>query len=222
MQITASNLQILNQGFNAQFLKGLDSVASQRSLVTMEVPSTTAAVNYAVLEQLPGMREWVGDRVFNNLKTSNYSLINRHWEDSIAVQRNDIADDQLGLYANRFAMLGEAAASHPEWLVWQTLLSGFNKTGMDGQYFFDIDHPAWDVNRQQVSYQNVQTGSNAPWFLMDLSRSFFKPMIFQNRQAIEFVALDKPEDENNFKRKEFLYGVDARYEVGFGNSIITL
>ena len=216
MEITANNLQILNQGFNAQFLRGIDSVKPQRDLVAMEIPSTTASINYAFLQQLPGMREWIGDREFNNLIVNNYLLTNRHWEDSISVQRNDILDDQLGLYANRFAMLGEAAADHPDWLVWQTLMAGFTTIGLDGQYYFDSDHQSWDQTGKPNLYQNLQSGSGPAWYLMDLSRSFLKPLIFQKRQDINFVAMDLPNDDNNFKRKEFLYGVDARYAVGYG------
>lgn len=53
------------------------------------------------------------------------------------------------------------------------------------------------------------------WFLMDLSREI-KPVILQVVKAPEFVALDRPDDENAFKRKEFLYGIDGQDNVGFG------
>jgi phage major head subunit gpT-like protein len=43
-----------------------------------------------------------------------------------------------------------------------------------------------------------------------------KPLIFQNREAPEFAALTKPDDENVFKRDEFLYGVRARGAAGLG------
>lgn len=41
-------------------------------------------------------------------------------------------------------------------------------------------------------------------------------MIFQPRRAAEFVAKDQLTDDNVFMRKEFLYGVDYRGNVGYG------
>ena len=216
MEITATALQTLNQGFNAQFLMGLSSVKPSYQLITMEIPSQSLIENHAWLTQLPGMREWIGDRIFNNLQANDYQLINKHWEDSISVQRNDILDDRLGVYAPRFSMLGAAAANHPDWLTWSTLLKGFTTLGLDGQYYFNANHLGYDVNGNPIDYSNIQAGSGAPWFLFDLSTPFMKPLIFQKRQDIQFTALDRPEDPNVFLRKEFLYGVDARYAVGFG------
>ncbi len=41
-------------------------------------------------------------------------------------------------------------------------------------------------------------------------------MIYQVRKPYTFVSMDKEDDENVFNRKEFVYGVDARSNVGFG------
>lgn len=43
-----------------------------------------------------------------------------------------------------------------------------------------------------------------------------KPLIFQQRKAPEFVSLDNPTDVNAFLRKKFFYGVDSRFNVGYG------
>jgi phage major head subunit gpT-like protein len=43
-----------------------------------------------------------------------------------------------------------------------------------------------------------------------------RPFVFQNREAPEFAALTKPDDEAVFKRDEYLYGVRARGAAGFG------
>ena len=39
---------------------------------------------------------------------------------------------------------------------------------------------------------------------------------FTEREAGHLLALDRPDDYNAFMKKQFLYGVDARYNVGFG------
>lgn len=53
------------------------------------------------------------------------------------------------------------------------------------------------------------------WFLLDLTHPL-SPMFVQVRQGIEFHALDEMSSEAAFMRKEYRYGADARYNVGYG------
>jgi len=53
------------------------------------------------------------------------------------------------------------------------------------------------------------------WFVCCTKRPL-KPIILQMRKRPDFIALDRPDDFNAFMKKQFLYGVDARYNVGFG------
>ena len=98
MQITAATLLALQQGFNAAFLQGFGSVKSTRDLIAMTVPSTADIENYGWMKDLPGMREWVGQRQINNLESSAATLKNKSYEHTIAVKRDNIEDDKLGLY----------------------------------------------------------------------------------------------------------------------------
>ncbi|HWO99197.1 MAG TPA: Mu-like prophage major head subunit gpT family protein [Methylococcus sp.] len=216
MQITPSTLKSLSDGFNAAFLRGIESVQQQWPMVAMEVPSASRLENYGWMKDLPGMREWIGQRVVHNLESVAYQIVNKHWEHTIGVDRNDIEDDNLGLYSLRFSQQGEIAARHPDQLVWSMLLSGFTSLAMDGQYFFDTDHVGYNVDGTETTWSNYQSGAGNPWFLMDLSRSFMKPMVFQRRTQVQFIRKDRPEDDNVFMERTFLYGADARYNAGFG------
>ena len=53
------------------------------------------------------------------------------------------------------------------------------------------------------------------WFILCTKRPL-KPVILQMRKRPDFLALDRPDDYNAFMKKQFMYGVDARYNVGFG------
>ena len=176
----------------------------------MRAPSTGRSVDYKWLGDFPMMREWVGERVIKDLSAFHYELVNKDFESTVAVDRNDIEDDQIGVYSPMIQGLGAAAKQHRDILVFGLLKDGFNTICYDGQYFFDTDHP---VGGESVS--NNGGGSGAPWFLMDLSRPV-KPLILQVRKEPQFVAMDSPKDENVFMRKEFRYGVDDRKNVGFG------
>ena len=156
MQITAPVLLALQQGFNAAFLQGLGSVKPTLDLVAMRVPSTADTENYGWMKELPGMREWVGQRQINNLEASAAQLKNKTYEHTIGVKRENIEDDKLGIYTPMLSMQGEVVARHPDELVWGLLPVGFSTTGFDGQYFFDTDHVGY-----QLYVDGVPVGSPA-------------------------------------------------------------
>ncbi len=53
------------------------------------------------------------------------------------------------------------------------------------------------------------------WYLLD-TRSVLKPFILQITKDMKFQAMNKPDDESVFMRKEFRYGVDSMDNVGYG------
>ncbi|WP_337869813.1 Mu-like prophage major head subunit gpT family protein [Meiothermus sp.] len=56
--------------------------------------------------------------------------------------------------------------------------------------------------------------ASAYWFLLETGRAV-KPLILQVRKEPRFTALDRPTDENVFKRKEYVYGFDDRKNAGY-------
>jgi phage major head subunit gpT-like protein len=216
MLITPQSLNALAQGFNAHFLRGFESAQPSYQQIAMTIPSTGSAENYAWMKDMPGMREWVGQRVINNLESTGAQLVNKHWEHTIGVNADAIEDDILGIYSVMFAQEGEIAARHPDDLVWSLLANGFVTPGFDGQNFFDADHTSYNRSGQEVSWSNVQTGTASPWFLLDLSRNFMKPLIFQSRKSVQFTRKASKEDDNVFFENTYLFGADARYTAGFG------
>lgn len=215
MKITGGNLATLGVAFNAAFQGGLDQVESQFGAIATTVTSTTKSNEYAWLGKLPRMRKWLGDRVVNQLLGHKYAIENEDWEETIEVDRNDIKDDNIGMYKPMFTELGMAVAAHPDEMVWELWQAAFDTPCYDGQNFFDTDHPVLDADGATVSVSNMQAGANAPWFLIDDTRAL-KPIIYQLRQAAQLVAKDKPDDDNVFNRKKFIYGVDSRDAAGFG------
>jgi phage major head subunit gpT-like protein len=215
MDITRANLNILTTSFSTAFSNGLGLVPPMYQRVAMTIPSATKENSYAWLKDIPGMREWLGDRVVNQLAIDGYRLANRSFEMTVGVKRDDIEDDQYGVYAPMFRFMGENAARHPNELAFELLNKGFETPCYDGQYFFDTDHPVLDESGAEKSVSNFMGGTGQTWYLACTGRSV-KPLIFQTRKPAVFTRLDKQEDENVFMRGEYLYGVNARYNVGFG------
>lgn len=215
MQLTNQIINKVRGGFKATFDRALKATAADFLQIAMKVPSEHASENYGWLGQFPGLREWIGSRVVNNLKEHGYAIVNKDFEATVAVKSNHIADDNLGIYKPMFEFMGDSAGNHPAKLCFDLLKSGFGSVCYDGQYFFDTDHPVLDAAGVEQSVSNTGGGSGPAWFLLDVSRPL-KPIIYQERQPAQFVSLDKPDDEGNFYRKELVYGVDYRGNVGFG------
>lgn len=217
MIVNSDNLAKLRVGFSTAFAKGLGGTTALSGRITTRVPSSTKEQRYGWLGKLPNVREWLGSRVVQNISESDYSIKEKPWELTIGVDRDDIETDNLGIYSPLFEEMGVSTSSHVEQLVFATLVAGFATNCYDGQYFFDVDHPVLDVDGQTVlSVANTDGGAGAPWFLIDDSRAL-KPIILQVRRDWgDIVARDKVTDDNVFDFNEFRYGVDARYNVGYG------
>lgn len=70
---------------------------AQWSRVSTVVPSTTAVETYGWLGQTPKMREWRGERYLKDMKAfAAYTVTNRLWESTIAIERSAVEDDNHG------------------------------------------------------------------------------------------------------------------------------
>ena len=215
MIINAGNITSLYTAFSGAFNVGFMAAPSQWQKIAMRVPSSTRSETYAWLAAIPRIREWLGERIVNNLAVRGYAISNRKFENTVSVGRTEIEDDQYGVYSPVMQQMGSDAALHPDTLIFSLLAAGLSTLCFDGQNFFDVDHPV-GLNGAPASASNLQAGGNGPlWFLLDCSKPI-KPMIFQDRMPFNFTALNKETDENVFWRDEYVYGVRARCNVGYG------
>lgn len=216
MLVNAANLDSLRVGFKTTFQNGLAQASTMHTRVSTAVPSSTKTQKYGWLGKMPNVREWIGPRAVQNLQQHDYSITEKPWELTIGVDRDDIETDNLGIYTPMFQEMGQSTGAKWDMLVFDLLKSGFATECYDGQYYFDTDHPVLAEDGQTVlSVANTDGGSGTPWFLIDASRAL-KPIILQKRRDFQFVAKDKLDDDNVFMNKEFVYGADARGNVGFG------
>lgn len=216
MLINQASLRSLYTGYSTAFQGGFGSVSPMFERVATTVTSTTRENEYGWLGQMPRFREWIGDRHINSLKNHGYTIKNKSFEQTIGVDRDDIEDDNIGIYAPLFTELGRSAASFPDELVFPFLAGGFATKCYDGQYFFDSDHPVIDEAGAEQSVSNTGGGAGTAWYLLDVSRAL-KPVIYQSRKRFDqLVRKDQETDDNVFSRKEFVYGTDGRCNVGFG------
>ena len=210
MIINQSSIQAVYNGFRTVFNEAYSAVGPLFTKIAMTVPSSVREETYAWLGAFPRMREWVGERHIKNLALHTHNIKNKDWEVTVEVDRNDIEDDAIGVYRPIISEMGRAAAVHPDELVFTLLSQGFATPCYDGQYFFDTDHPVGDSTAS-----NFGGGIGAAWYLLDVSRAV-RPLIFQSRKEPQFISIDRPDDENVFMRKKYLYGCERRDNAGFG------
>lgn len=215
MLVNSANLDSLRVGFKTSFQNGLAIAPSLYTRIATVVPSASKEEKYGWLGKVPKVREWIGARAVQNLAQYDYAIKNKSFELTIAVDRDDVEDDNLGIYSPLFEEMGRSTGAHSDDLCFSMLKAGFATNCYDGQYYFDTDHPVLDANGVSQSVANTDGGAGAPWFLMDVSRSL-KPIIFQKRKEFQFVAKDDPKDDRVFENKEFRYGSDGRNNAGFG------
>ncbi|RIA44050.1 phage major head subunit gpT-like protein [Hephaestia caeni] len=215
MIINRANLDAVRTGFNTSYSKGLGMAKPQYQRIATTVPATTREQKYGWLGKMPNVRKWVGPRAVQNLQEHDYSIKEEPWEMTIAVNRDDIETDNIGLYAPMFEQMGQSSGSFWDTLCWGMLPLGFSTACYDGQSYFDTDHPVLDADGKETSVANTDGGAGTAWYLVDDSQ-VLKPVILQKRRDFKFVAKDKDTDDNVFDQNENVYGVDARANVGFG------
>ena len=148
MIVNPQTLRGIYVGFNTLFNKAFQAESPLYQQIATTTPSTTDAETYAWLGDIPGMREWIGEREIQNLTASDYTIKNKDFELTVGVDRNAIEDDKIGLYNPSVQMLGQSAAMHPDELIFALLASGFTEKCYDGEAFFSDKHK---VGKKTVS-----------------------------------------------------------------------
>ena len=136
MDITKDTLKNIGAAFDISFQKGLTEAKPEYGEFASTVKSNGKSTYYPFLATLGGIREWVGDRVLNNVSGKELEVKNRTFEGTIAVDREDGEDDQTGLYKLLFQDLGNRAANFPGVLASEALTAGVAGTWCDDAAFF--------------------------------------------------------------------------------------
>ncbi|NBH80377.1 head protein [Clostridiaceae bacterium] len=282
MMITPQNLRGIYVGFNTIFNKALGDYKPLYPEIATVTPSTTDTETYAWLGDIPGMREWIGEREIQNITASEYTIQNKSYEATIGIDRDVIEDDRIRLWSSNISALAQNAAKNPDKLIFRLLAEGFTSKCFDGKPFFSDAHktggktvsnmshaklsldayvaarasmmsltnskgeplalvpdklvvpPALEKEARDIlvadfinGTKNTMQGTAKPlvapqlaghdsaWFLLCTTQPV-KPLIYQERKKPKFVSKTNETDDNVFMSKQFLYGVDARGNAGYG------
>lgn len=117
--------------------------------VCYNFPSKHDTETFGILGAMPGVREWLGDRKFEELRAYDFAIKNKLWESSTLIPKTSVDDDTYGLYGMRLQTQAIKATYHPDNLLFNTMIANGGSTLIwDNQYFFDTDHSFGDSGAQ--------------------------------------------------------------------------
>ncbi len=127
MPLTRSDMpNLLEDGLKAVFFEALDASVGDYQRIATIVPSSSEEESYPWLGAVPTVREFVDERMPLGLLEHNYTIRNKTWESSIAVERTAIEDDKFGQIKLRVQSLAREVRRHMDELVFTLLKNGFD------------------------------------------------------------------------------------------------
>lgn len=216
MIINQTNLSIAFTGIKTIFQNAYETTPITYDQIVTPVPSTTKQELHAWLGKITKFREWVGDRVVQNLATHGFTVVNKHFENTLGISRDDFEDDTYGLYTPAIQQMGIDSKEHPDILVYNLLKNAASTKCYDGANLLDANHPSWDANGNAINVANIDSGGTGAYWYLLCTKKAVKPILFQKRKDYQFIPRTQPDDPTVFDKNEFQFGVDARVAAAPG------
>lgn len=131
----------LKAEFDLAFRARIDNGVAQQ--IATVINTTNPSQKYAWLGSTPAMQEFIDERRPSGLSQNSYTIEDKIFEASLAIDRKAIEDDQYDLIRLRIRDLAERVAEHQHKMVVQALASGFTDLGFDGLSLFNTAHPTY-------------------------------------------------------------------------------
>lgn len=80
MIVNSATIKALNTAVKTVFQNAFSGAKTDYQKIAMTVPSTKASNTYPWLGNSFGLREWIGERVIQNIKEYDYPIKNKKYE----------------------------------------------------------------------------------------------------------------------------------------------
>jgi phage major head subunit gpT-like protein len=161
MFISPATMNALFTTFETQWQYAYEQIPTVYQNIATTYPSSSRFQTYAWPAQVPRMRQWLGDRIANNMAPYVQTVENLDWEDTLILPRNMIEDDQYDVFASSSILqLAQAAKKQPDYLLVSAMVNGATTIIWDNANFFDTAHPV-DVRNAALSTQANKFASTA-------------------------------------------------------------
>lgn len=142
MLINKTTIAAIFVNIKTVFNKGIDQAQPMWNKIATRVPSTAAQNDYTwIKDGWPSLRKWIGEKVIKYLEAAKYTIANEDYESTVGVKRNDLEDDNYGIYEPIARGEGQAAAMWPDEMVAELVNGVFTNNCFDGKKMCATDHP---------------------------------------------------------------------------------
>jgi len=158
MNINDKELQELNKQLNAKWTSAFSAAPqSQLNALATRYTSTTASNHYAFMEAIGGWSEWNGARQFKDVASQQFEVLNKDYEMSIKMPKNQLEDDQIGMYVDIVPNMVAGWFKKQQALIMNVLTS--NPVAYDGGSLFKTDRTYGDsvINNTTTSALDATT-----------------------------------------------------------------
>lgn len=290
-QMNGANFEYARIALHDAFFKGMEEAENTPLMpLTVEMKSTGESEEYIMLEHLPVMTEWKGDRRLTTVGEGKFRVANKDFANGLIMGKNEVDDNKWVNYLARAKDLGQAA----KWRAQESLanllkasMPGSTETCYDGSPLIHSAHtffngPAQSNHLGAVAFSEANleaaftalskvktwdglrtlhrrgthlvvgpdnaalaakllapingTGGQNPflvskgcqvivcdelavggtsgwWFLADLRNEASRPLLFQDREAVQWAA----DDSELFSKKIYKFGAHTRFGVGLND-----
>jgi len=146
MNVNGAALNAIFLNLKTVFNNTFKDVPVEYPAIAMVVPSNGAYVDYRWLANFPQMKEWIGKKHITKLAEYDYVIRNKDFAATVEVRRNDIEDDQLGIYKPQAESAAWSAKQHPDELVFEAVNNSFTAKCYDGQSMISTSHKVGKTN----------------------------------------------------------------------------
>ncbi len=159
MLINQPNLDAIFIAFNQNFADAyMGTPQPLLEQIGQRIGSSTRDQRYPFVQALSGaMRQWLGERQVQNVVIDGFVVTNAKWENTLAINRVDLEDDQYGIYSSMLIPnLARHAKLLPDQQISATIVA--NGTCYDGQAFFSTTHPVDPSGATSGTQSNLLSG----------------------------------------------------------------
>jgi len=141
--LDSSDLRAKMAALEAAFMDALQQ-ADPKGVVARIAQETTIdseSVTIGWNDLIGTLTEWVGERKVRDLQARSITVTPRHWERTVGIDKDHLADDKLGLAMESMQRLAGIVALDYRVKLVAKLMAGFTDLGWDGKAIFAADHP---------------------------------------------------------------------------------
>lgn len=216
MPVTKTALTTMGVQVNKSYINGLKGETPiVAPIISQTIPMNTKTVESPITQMVGPLREWIGPRHVETVRTDAYSITAKSFEKTLGIDREAVEDDNVGVYMPQFQDLGIQARLWPDQQLAAKLETGEADSCYDGTPFFGTAHPVDTSVTGGATFSNFTSGAGPAWYLLDTTKAI-KPMVWGQRKAPNFVNLFDVDDPKVFWEKKYFSGVDARGVADYG------